>query len=355
MARLGLGLGLNLVPKILGGYPIPAVSGYDGYYLAQEEFLTIVPTNSVSNWEDLTVKTYDVEEVTNGDFSLGTDNWLATGDSIFSVTDGVASIDGNGVGTFPAIQNDFSTTSYNTGDKFLIECTIIRNDTVNGVQLRTTLENDQTKFTGTGRVQNVVTATSSGVVATRVGAYNDPNGSIEVTDVSLRKILTGYNDLVQSTSADQPTWSSADDAVNLADDQHMTGLKTFTGSYSFCFMGLNVKAFASYLLSNSANANHWLYIKGNGVLAIRNTGGFITDIISFTPYLNQTLDLVVVKSGTTLRTYIDGSLVSTDTASGSYVFDTFGEDMNGNDTDLSGSLITYDRDLTATEVGDLSA
>ena len=173
------------------------------HYLARINNLATVPTNSVEKWFDTSAKSYGSEEVTNGDFSDGDTDW-GTGVG-WSISGGQATSAGGNNGQ----QLSQDLPSLQLGIKYII--TITYSEYTSGDLTIRLGGNSASNNIASGITPSVGTFSYVGEISDlgtpkirMISVSNPFIGSI--SNVSVKQVLEGHNDLEQTTSAQQPTY-----------------------------------------------------------------------------------------------------------------------------------------------------
>ena len=355
MSRLGVGLGLNLVPRILGsGSLLP--TDYVAHYLAREQYLTLVPTNSVSGWADTTSNGHDLEQttsaqqptyvegykgvgdekVTNGDFSDGDTDWSLQEE--FSVIDNKLVYNGDLINQAENIGG-----TYISGETYLIEFdyNVISRDSV--TEWRAFLGNEVASqfYPDIGQHKFSTTFTPSVDSLQFKILKNNASGNynIEFDNFTIKLAQ-------RDTSLDTVLFDGTDD--------NMVGLPPQSGDFSYVFKGLELdpanEADFNVLIADDLNVKSLGF--ENGLIRLLLDTEYL--LPTTMPY-NEIRDVVFLRSGIDYLVYING--IYQDSATSGSTFDaqdTLGGGGLGTVKGTLPELGVYDRVLTLEEIEKIS-
>ncbi len=247
MPRMGLGLGLGLVPKILGdgsSNPLPEL-GLIANYQARFNDLSLIPTNKVAGWDDSASK------------ALGSE--LFSGFSFFGAT---WSDNGDGSYTSTGSTNDLMEVQlFTLGEIYEITYTI---DSISSGAITPKVGNTQgTRHSEVGTYTEYLIC-SNGLAFRFVGRNNFIG---TVSNLSVKQALSGYNTLTQSTSSQMPTYVEGYKGVG--DEQFGALIGVFADT------GWTINGDGSYTVSSAIGS----YKSVSSIIG--NTNG-ITQAMSFT-------------------------------------------------------------------------
>ncbi len=332
MPRMGLGLGLGLVPKILGdgsSNPLPEL-GLIANYQARFNDLSLIPTNKVAGWDDSASK------------ALGSE--LFSGFSFFGAT---WSDNGDGSYTSTGSTNDLMEVQlFTLGEIYEITYTI---DSISSGAITPKVGNTQgTRHSEVGTYTEYLIC-SNGLAFRFVGRNNFIG---TVSNLSVKQALSGYNTLTQSTSSQMPTFDTVNEVVSFDTDDNMNGLPPQSGDFSYVFRGIE-------FLGDISSQNRFLsqqalstkaYAQNNSIIIQSDQNNF-WNIASGQFDLSSQFDLVITLSGSTLSGYQNSELKgSRDIGSDTITLDKIG---NINNQSINGTLKevgVYDRALTLEEI-----
>ena len=218
MIKSMIGNGTGSVIDSIIGVPVPNdfVAKYTAYYT--QEF-NLVTGNKVADQYDQTPQYYGSELVINGDFSDGATDW--TIQSIWSIAGGVATSDGSSsvAGTRDLRQNNV----FEIGKTYEVTFDII--DYTSGT-LRIFDGNTNASYTSLGTKTSILTPSITDLIFN--GGTFSFIGSID--NISVKEILTGANDLTQSTSGNQPTLVEQNVMTQFTSADQPTFVEGFSGT-----------------------------------------------------------------------------------------------------------------------------
>lgn len=304
---------------------------------------TSFPNSDGSEWLDSSSKQLGSELVTNGDFSDGDNDWiLASGVSVSG-----GNLEFNNVNGGWSYSDTSNTT---TGNRYFLKVevssytqgSVIFYDSVSGSTITT--------ISSSGSFLVPFTATND---ANTIAFVGTSSATLLIKTISVKQVINGYNDLTQSTSANQPTVSATE--VTFDANDYMTGLPVQSGDFTYVFKGVecpNNKT--TYLLGSSTDSSALVFFSDRH-LYLRKTDGSVDLQITSTPLPTSKFDLVVTSTSTEAKTYVDGSLDFTaDNTGRSYTITDLGTISDSLDGTISDYIEVYDFALRDYEVASIS-
>ncbi len=351
MSRLGIGLGLNILRRFGSGL-FPS-DGLQGFYEVKESSFALTG-DSVTQWDDSTPKQLGSEEVTNGDFSDNINGWSAYSSTSLTWEQGGYAKCTSVTITAMMTQGDlFSETSV----PYSVEIKARSNSSVplqcindsNMIATGFSFDGSNQWQTFSFKIDNV---TSSDFTVGNIGSVSS-NEYIEFDSISVKKIESGYNNLTQTSSVNQPTYVSAENKISFGENSFMLGLSEQAGDFTYVIKGVSFDATSVKVLIRASIGGGDIRITNDGTARVLNNSGQI--MLATTGTLFTGSSLILTKEGSNMAFYFDGIRVAdTNSATGTFLMGKLGNQANSIQGRISDCVAVYNRALTLEEIEEIS-